>query len=129
MSHVWTVPPCVAPMSSRFNLRAKDWIHEPDTKREYNEALFTEVAGRYAFVTVEGVGGEPGIVEVIDLDTYERVGRAEIGKQAGASKIHQQALRVDLGRLVLDATRIIVESDRPRLLGARRSVPTLRGAR
>jgi hypothetical protein len=40
-----------------------------------------------------------------------------LGKQAGASKIHQQALRVEMGRLVLDATRIIVESARPRLLG------------
>ena len=39
--------------------------------------------GRYAFVTVEGVGGEPGIVEVVDLSTYERVASAEIGKQAG----------------------------------------------
>lgn len=38
---------------------------------------------RYALVTVEGVGGEPGIVEVIDLATYERVASAEIGKQAG----------------------------------------------
>jgi DNA-binding beta-propeller fold protein YncE len=38
---------------------------------------------RYAFVTVEGIGGQPGIVEVVDLQTYERVGSAEIGKQAG----------------------------------------------
>lgn len=40
-----------------------------------------------------------------------------MGKQAGASRIHQQALRVDMGKLILDATRIIVESDRPKLLG------------
>ncbi len=38
---------------------------------------------RFAFVTVEGIGGQPGIVEVIDLATYERVGVAETGKQAG----------------------------------------------
>lgn len=38
---------------------------------------------RYAIVTVEGVGGQPGIVEVIDLTTYERVASAEVGKQAG----------------------------------------------
>lgn len=38
---------------------------------------------RFAFVTVEGIGGQPGIVEVIDLATYERVGTAETGKQAG----------------------------------------------
>ena len=38
---------------------------------------------RFAFVTVEGIGGQAGIVEVVDLATYERVGMAEIGKQAG----------------------------------------------
>ena len=41
-----------------------------------------------------------------------------MGKQAGASKIHHQALRAGMGRLVLEATRIIVESSRPRLVGA-----------
>ena len=41
-----------------------------------------------------------------------------MGKQAGASKIHQQALRLGMGRLVLEATRIVVESARPRLVGA-----------
>jgi hypothetical protein len=40
-----------------------------------------------------------------------------MGKQAGASRIHQQALRIDLGDLIMDAARIIVDSDRPRLLG------------
>ena len=38
---------------------------------------------RFAFVTVEGIGGQPGIVEVIDLAGYARVGVAEVGKQAG----------------------------------------------
>ena len=39
--------------------------------------------GRYTFVSVEGVAGEPGMVEVIDLATYERVATMEVGKQAG----------------------------------------------
>ncbi len=38
---------------------------------------------RYAFVTLEGVGGEPGTVEVYDLATRERVDAADVGKQAG----------------------------------------------
>ena len=41
-----------------------------------------------------------------------------MGKQAGASKIHHQALRLGMGRLVLEGTRIIVEAARPRLVGA-----------
>lgn len=38
---------------------------------------------RYAFISVEGIGGEPGTVDVIDLKTTKKVASAEIGKQAG----------------------------------------------
>lgn len=38
---------------------------------------------RYAFVTLEGIGGEPGTVDVIDLQTLQRVTSVDIGKQAG----------------------------------------------
>ncbi len=37
----------------------------------------------YAFVSVEGVGGEPGTVEVFDLRSHERVAKLDVGKQAG----------------------------------------------
>ncbi len=40
-----------------------------------------------------------------------------LGKQAGASKIHQESLRLGMGRLILDASRIIVESARPNIIG------------
>lgn len=39
--------------------------------------------GRYAFVSVEGVGSEPGKVDVIDLVTLQRVASASVGQQAG----------------------------------------------
>ena len=32
---------------------------------------------------VRGKGGEPGIVDVIDLNSLRLVGKVEIGKQAG----------------------------------------------
>lgn len=38
---------------------------------------------RYAFISVEGIGGEPGSVDVIDLESLERVEVIEVGKQAG----------------------------------------------
>jgi len=38
---------------------------------------------RYAFVSVEGIGKEPGAVEVFDLKTLKPIAIAEIGKQAG----------------------------------------------
>ena len=38
---------------------------------------------RFAFVSVEGKGSEPGKVDVYDLVTFEMVGSAEVGQQAG----------------------------------------------
>lgn len=40
-----------------------------------------------------------------------------LGKQEGASKIHQQALRIPMGQLILDASRIIIETARPKIIG------------
>jgi DNA-binding beta-propeller fold protein YncE len=37
---------------------------------------------RYAFISVEGVGSEPGTVEVIDLATYKTVATVDVGSQA-----------------------------------------------
>jgi DNA-binding beta-propeller fold protein YncE len=39
--------------------------------------------GRYAFVSVEGVGAEPGKVDIIDIQRIERVASVEVGQQAG----------------------------------------------
>jgi DNA-binding beta-propeller fold protein YncE len=38
---------------------------------------------RYAFVSVEGVGAEPGKVDVYDLRSFERVAEVAVGQQAG----------------------------------------------
>ena len=40
-----------------------------------------------------------------------------LGKQAGASRIHQQSLRVEMQKMILDASKIILESTRPRFIG------------
>ncbi len=39
--------------------------------------------GRYAFVSVEGVGAEPGKVDIFDLSDFARVAEVEVGQQAG----------------------------------------------
>jgi DNA-binding beta-propeller fold protein YncE len=39
--------------------------------------------GRYAFISVEGVGAMPGTVEVIDLAARTRVAAVEVGQMAG----------------------------------------------
>jgi YVTN family beta-propeller protein len=38
---------------------------------------------RYAFVTVEGIGSEPGTVEVIDLVALKAIARVDVGQMAG----------------------------------------------
>jgi DNA-binding beta-propeller fold protein YncE len=38
---------------------------------------------RYAFISVEGVGNDPGTVDVIDLEIGRRVASADVGRQAG----------------------------------------------
>ena len=38
---------------------------------------------RYAFVSVEGVGAEPGKVDIYDLQSFERIADVEVGQQAG----------------------------------------------
>ncbi len=38
---------------------------------------------RYAFVSVEGVGSEPGTVEIIDLVLLRTIARVDVGQQAG----------------------------------------------
>ena len=38
---------------------------------------------RYAFVSVEGKGAEPGKVDVYDLSTFEMIGSVGVGQQAG----------------------------------------------
>jgi hypothetical protein len=40
-----------------------------------------------------------------------------LGKQAGASRIHQQAIKIEMGRIVLEASRIILESGRLNFIG------------
>ena len=53
------------------------------TTRRIPHGIAVSDDDRYAFVTLEGVGGEPGTVEVYDLDAKERVEKLDVGKQAG----------------------------------------------
>ena len=38
---------------------------------------------KYAFISVEGIGGEPGKVDIIDLNKFKLVSTVNVGKQAG----------------------------------------------
>ncbi len=53
------------------------------TTRRVPSGLVISPDGRYAFVTQEGVGSEPGAVDVIDLRSRARVATVDVGQQAG----------------------------------------------
>ena len=53
------------------------------TARRIPSGLVISPDDRYAFVTLEGVGAEPGTVEVVDLRAMRSVATADVGPQAG----------------------------------------------
>lgn len=66
-----------------WNLATGDEIAQRPTSRRIPHGVAISTDGQFSFITVEGVGGEPGLVEVFDNRSHERVGSIEIGKQAG----------------------------------------------
>ena len=54
-----------------------------ETTRTIPHGVVLTRDGEYAFVTLEGVGSEPGTVEVYHVPSAERVGTVDVGKQAG----------------------------------------------
>ncbi len=60
----------------------KELAKIPNTRRVSHGVAITPDS-KYAFITVEGVGGEPGSVDVIDLNTLKNVDHVDTGKQAG----------------------------------------------
>ena len=53
------------------------------TKRKVASGVVISPDDRYAFVSVEGIGSEPGTVEVIDLRALRTVATIDVGQQAG----------------------------------------------
>lgn len=60
----------------------KELARIPTTRRVPSGVVISPDS-RYAFATQEGVGAEPGAVDVIDLHTLERVASVDVGQQAG----------------------------------------------
>lgn len=53
------------------------------TRRRVVHGVVISPDDRYAFVSVEGIGSQPGTLEVIDLRTRTSVAAAELGQMAG----------------------------------------------
>lgn len=54
-----------------------------ENSRRVTHGVAISPDNRYAFISIEGVGGEPGSVDVIDLKDLKRADVIETGKQAG----------------------------------------------
>jgi DNA-binding beta-propeller fold protein YncE len=52
------------------------------TKRKIVHGAVVSPDDRYAFISVEGIGSEPGTVEVIDLQSLKTVATVDVGPQA-----------------------------------------------
>jgi DNA-binding beta-propeller fold protein YncE len=52
------------------------------TKRKVLHGVFVSPDDRYAFVSVEGIGSEPGTVEIIDLNAIKTVATVDVPSEA-----------------------------------------------
>jgi DNA-binding beta-propeller fold protein YncE len=53
------------------------------TQRPVVHGIAVSDDDRYAFISVEGIGAEPGTVEMIDLGTFQRVASVDVGQMSG----------------------------------------------
>ena len=68
---------------SVFDVAGGREIARIPTQRRVVHGVVVSPDSRYAFVSVEGVGSEPGTVEVIDLQALRTVATVDVGQMAG----------------------------------------------
>jgi DNA-binding beta-propeller fold protein YncE len=66
-----------------WNLDTGKEVAKIANTRRVSHGVAISPDSKFAFVSVEGIGGEPGSVEVIDIEAGELVDFVETGKQAG----------------------------------------------
>jgi DNA-binding beta-propeller fold protein YncE len=67
---------------SVFDLAAGHELARLPTKRKVPDGVVISPDNLYAFIAVEGIGSEPGTVEVIDLHSLKTVATADLPEQA-----------------------------------------------
>jgi len=65
-----------------FDLAKGESVARVATSNNIVHGVVVSPDSRYAFVSIEGVGSEPGKVDVFDLVAFQRVASAEVGQQA-----------------------------------------------
>jgi DNA-binding beta-propeller fold protein YncE len=67
---------------SVFEIKSGRELARIKTKRKVLHGVAVSPDNRYAFVSVEGIGSEPGTVEVIDLEALKTVATVDVAPQA-----------------------------------------------
>ena len=67
---------------SVYDLKSGRELARIPTKRKVIHGATVSPDSRYAFISVEGIGSEPGTVEVIDLETLKTVATVDLPEQA-----------------------------------------------
>ena len=66
-----------------WNLKNGSLINKIKNSTSVPHGIAISTDSKFAFVSVEGIGGEPGIVDVVDLNKKTLIDNVKIGKQAG----------------------------------------------
>ncbi len=67
---------------SIIDLKSGRELARVPTKRKVIHGAVVSPDNRYAFISVEGIGAEPGTVEIIDLETFKTVATVDTPEQA-----------------------------------------------
>jgi hypothetical protein len=75
---------------SVFELASGRELKRLPTRRKVVHGVAVSPDDRYAFVSVEGVGSQPGTVEMIDLRALETVATVDVGSMAGGIDVWKE---------------------------------------
>ena len=73
-----------------WSLEDKKLLREIKNSTSVSHGIAISSDSKYAFISLEGIGGEPGIVDVISLENYQLISSVEVGKQAGGIAFWKQ---------------------------------------
>jgi len=69
--------------ASVFDVATGKELARIPTTRKVVHGVAVSDDDRYAFISIEGTGSEPGTVDVIDLGALKKVATVDVGQQAG----------------------------------------------
>ncbi len=79
---------------SVFDLQSGRELARISTTRKVVHGVAVTPDDRYAFISVEGIGSEPGTVEIVDLRALRTVATVDVGQQAGGIDVWKMTEKV-----------------------------------